>query len=139
MRPLPVATLLVLLACPVLHAAEPQPQVAAVRRLEGLTLELEAQRTIERDKPVEIASADQAAKYFAGADLQKLLADADFRKERVLIVRWTGSSDDEVAWAADPADPRKIVLRIARGRTRDIRLHHRIFAVGSNLNWSLAR
>jgi hypothetical protein len=90
----------------------------------------------ERTKPIEIRSKEDAAKYFSGKSL-KLLSKIDFKKQIVLVFAWRGSGGDRLDYVVAESYPEQIFFTLTGGRTRDLRSHTAVYALRSNVKWSV--
>jgi hypothetical protein len=116
-------------------AAEPSPGVAAVVELEGLAADPSVFEVAQAGKPIEIKSAEEAAKFFKDEALAQALAKVDFAKQYVLIFAWKGSGQDRLVSRVAESYPEQAFFELERGRTRDLRPHVRIYALRSNVTW----
>lgn len=91
----------------------------------------------KRTTPIEIRSKDDAAKYFEPGDLKTLLAKVDFKKQFVLVFAWRGSGGDRLSYSVAESFPEQIFFAIQPGRTRDLRSHTAVYALRSNVKWSV--
>ncbi len=90
-----------------------------------------------RTKPLEMRSADEAAKHFSGEALAKLKEQVDFEKQIVLVFAWRGSGQDKLDYSVAESYPEQIFFKYKPGRTRDLRPHVYVFALRSNVTWSV--
>lgn len=116
-------------------AAEPDPGIAAVTEIEGLTADPSVFEVAQPGKPIEIKSAEEAKKRFEDKSLQRLLAEVDFAKQYVLVFAWKGSGQDQLVGTVAESYPEMAFFQLERGRTRDLRSHLRVYALRSNVTW----
>jgi hypothetical protein len=88
-------------------------------------------------QPLVIKSQKEAAEHFDADELTKLTKQVDFAKQVVLLFAWRGSGQDRLDAAVAESYPEQIFFRHTPGRTRDLREHVRIFALRSNVKWSV--
>ena len=90
------------------------------------------------NKPIEIKSADDAAKYFGKDALETVKKQVDFTKQIVLVFAWSGSGGDKLDFAVAESFPEQIFFRLKQGLTRDLRQHSHVYVLRSNVRWSAA-
>lgn len=88
-------------------------------------------------KPLVLKSQKEAAGHFDADELAKLVKQADFDKQFVLLFAWRGSGQDKLDAAVAESYPEQIFFGYTPGRTRDLREHVRVFALRSNVRWSV--
>jgi hypothetical protein len=89
------------------------------------------------DAPTIIASAEELGKAFADKDvLDRLTKEVDFTKEKLLFFAWSGSGQDKLGHAI--GDAKEIVFTYTPGRTKDLRSHAKLFAIGKDAKWKMA-
>jgi hypothetical protein len=88
-------------------------------------------------KPLVIRTAEQAAEHFAKDQLEALNKQVDFQKQVVLLFAWRGSGQDRLGYVVMESYPEQIGFTYKPGRTRDLRPHVHIFALRSNVKWSV--
>jgi hypothetical protein len=89
------------------------------------------------DKPIVIKSPDEAAKHFGKDALATLAREVDFKKQLVLVFAWRGSGGDKLEYRVLESFPEQIPFSLRPGVTDDIRAHSRVFALRSNVRWSV--
>ena len=89
------------------------------------------------NKPLVIKSQDEAAKHFGKEALAVIAKKVDFKKQIVLLFAWQGSGGDKLEYRILESFPEQIPFSLRRGLTRDLRSHSRIFALRSNVRWSV--
>lgn len=89
------------------------------------------------NKPIVIKSAQDAARYFGKDSLDHLGKQVDFAKQHLLIFAWKGSGGDKLSFAVAESFPEQIFFSRKAGFTRDLRSHTVIYAVRSNVRWSV--
>jgi hypothetical protein len=126
MRTLIVASLTVLFASAVAMADEKKaPPVRA------LDVKVDGEVTNRFGSPVVIANAEQLARAIKDeAAVAAVKKAADFEKEQVVYFSWSGSGQDKLTFAAgsDPKGP-DVIFTYTPGRTRDVRMHKKLFAL----------
>ena len=90
-----------------------------------------------RSKPLVLRKQEDLAKYFAKDELEKITAKVDLKNQVVLVFAWRGSGGDRLSYDVLESFPEQIVFRIKPGRTKDLRRHVRLFALRSNVKWSV--
>lgn len=88
-------------------------------------------------KPAEIKSAEDALAVLSKEDAEKLAKQVDFKQQVVLLFAWRGSGRDKLNYAVLESFPEQIVFSRERGLTKDLRQHVKIFALRSNVRWSV--
>lgn len=88
-------------------------------------------------KPLEIRSAKEAGEHFDEDNLAKLKEKVDFTKQFVLVFAWRGSGQDKLKYVVAESYPEQVFFTYKRGRTRDLRQHIYVFALRSNVKWSV--
>ena len=88
-------------------------------------------------KPLVLKSEKEAAEHFDADELAKLTKQVDFAKQFVLLFAWRGSGQDKLDAAVAESYPEQIFFSHTPGRTRDLREHVRVFALRSNVRWSV--
>jgi len=89
------------------------------------------------NKPIVIKSEDDAAKHFGKEALDTISKKVDFKKQIVLVFAWQGSGGDKLQYQILESFPEQIPFSLEPGLTRDLRQHSRVFAVRSNVRWSV--
>ncbi len=89
------------------------------------------------DKPFVIKSDEDAAKHFGVEELKTLKAAVDWDKQIVLVFVWKGSGQDKLEHQILESYPEQIPFTMKLGMTRDLRLHSQVFALRSNIKWSV--
>lgn len=87
-------------------------------------------------KPIEIKSAEDAAKSFGKEAAAKLAEKVDFAEQIVLVFAWRGSGQDKLTYQVAESFPEQITFTRKPGRTRDLRPHVHVFALRNNVKWS---
>jgi hypothetical protein len=124
------------LVLPLLLAAvaNAQPPITTIQDAKPKPTVFDASRW---DKPLLIKSQQDAAKHFAGDDLARLNKQVDFEKQFVLLFAWKGSGQDRLDVAVAESYPEQIMFKFKPGRTRDLREHIHVYALRSNVKWSV--
>lgn len=89
------------------------------------------------NKPIVIKSRDEAAKHFGKDALEVIAKKVDFTKQILLLFAWQGSSGDKLEYRILESYPEQIPFSLRPGVTRDIHAHSRVFALRSNVKWSV--
>jgi len=89
------------------------------------------------DKPIVIKSQDEAASYFGKDALEVIGAKVDFMKQIVLVFAWQGSGGDKLTYVVAESFPEQVQFSLRPGVTDDLRSHSRVFALRSNVKWSV--
>ena len=108
-----------------------------IEKVDGTIPKKGVLRSANAKKPLEIRSAKEAAKHFDEDNLAKLKKKVDFAKQFVLVFTWRGSGQDRLKYAVAESYPEQIFFTYKRGRTRDLRQHIYVFALRSNVKWSV--
>ncbi|MEQ8788988.1 MAG: hypothetical protein RIC55_21935 [Pirellulaceae bacterium] len=90
-----------------------------------------------RKEPLELKSRQEAEKHFSEDALAKLAKQVDFEKQVVLVFAWKGSGQDRLDVEVLESFPEQVVFRYKRGLTRDLRPHVHVYALRSNVKWSV--
>ena len=120
----------VLFVLPVLAAAEPEPKAKSPQpraiKVDGLPSDEAA-----FGKPTRIASKKDLEKAIPDKDVrQKVARQVDFKKEYLLLFRWSGSGADRLSVTVDRGKKGDIARFFYKaGRTRDLRRHAALFAL----------
>ena len=89
------------------------------------------------NKPLVIKSQEDAAKHFGKDALETIAKKVDFKKQIVLVFAWQGSGGDKLEYKILESFPEQIPFSLRPGVTDDIRSHSRVFALRSNVRWSV--
>jgi len=89
------------------------------------------------NKPLVIKSQDEAARHFGKDALDTIARKVDFKKQIVLVFAWQGSGGDKLEYSILESFPEQIPFSLRPGVTDDIRSHSRVFALRSNVRWSV--
>ena len=90
------------------------------------------------NKPLVLKSKEEAAKHFGKEAVATLVKAVDFKKQIVLVFAWRGSGGDQLNYTVAESFPEQISFSRKFGRTRDLRSHAKVFALRSNVKWSVA-
>ncbi|MBM3994873.1 MAG: hypothetical protein FJ303_12075 [Planctomycetes bacterium] len=88
-------------------------------------------------KPIVIKSHADAAKHFDKDAQETIAKSVDFKKQIVLVFAWQGSGGDKLVYKILESFPEQIPFSLKPGVTDDIRSHSRVFALRSNVRWSV--
>ena len=113
-----------------------EPPAPAVRPLD---VKVEGPARGKLTEPTVIASADDLAQAIrdesTAAAIRKLV---DFGAEKVLYFAWSGSGQDRVALPeSDGGKGSEIIFTYTPGRTRDLRPHHKLFALPKDAKYKV--
>jgi hypothetical protein len=89
------------------------------------------------NKPIVIKSQDDAAKHFGKDAVAEIAKKVDFKKQIVLVFAWQGSGGDKLEYQVLESSPEQIPFSLTPGRTKDLRSHSRVFALRSDVKWSV--
>ena len=89
------------------------------------------------NKPIVVKSKEEAAKHFGKEAVTALVKAVDFKKQIVLVFAWRGSGGDRLNYSVAKSFPEQIYFSRQFGRTRDLRSHAKVFALPSNVKWSV--
>lgn len=120
-----------------LASAEPDSNVPPITRIEKVTPEPSVFKTSGRKKPLVLHSEKDAAEHFSEGELAKLAKQVDFGQQFVLLFAWRGSGQDRLRYAVAESYPEQVFLTYKAGRTRDLRPHVYVYALRSNVKWSV--
>ena len=107
------------------------------KELQGVTPNEKATAASGPTKPVVLKSEKDAAEYFAEPELAKLTKLVDFKAQIVLVFTWQGSGQDKLDYTIAESYPEQIRFTYTPGRTKDLRPHTHIYALRSNVVWSV--
>ena len=113
-----------------------QEVTTPIVELRGVTPQRSAYQVAKRGVPVVIKSAAAAARHFDEAAVGKLQKQVDFKKQIVLLFAWRGSGQDKLEHVLLKSFPEQVRFSLKPGRTRDLRPHHHVYALRSNVKWS---
>ena len=89
------------------------------------------------NKPIVVKSKEEAAKHFGKKAVASLVKTVDFKKQLMLVFAWRGSGGDQLNYTVAESFPEQISFSRQFGRTRDLRSHTKVFALRSNVKWSV--
>jgi len=89
------------------------------------------------NKPIIITSMQQAGGLFEQAALGALGRQVDFNKQFLLVFAWQGSGGDRLGYTVAESFPEQVFFSMRRGLTRDLRQHAHVYALRSNVRWSI--
>ncbi len=134
------AYLLVLMLMPALLLGQaPEPgELPAVTQLDAKP-EQSVFDDATRQKPIELASAEDAKKYFTGDALDALNKVVNWDKQIVLIFAWKGSGQDKLTTEVEEAPDKSLTVNFIYkpGMTRDLRPHLHVFALRKDVTWKV--
>lgn len=89
-------------------------------------------------EPVKVTSAAELEKAVPDEATRKRLAKlVDFKTHTLLIFAWQGSGQDKLDFVVMESQPEQIAFTYTPGRTKDLRTHVHLYAVRSDLKWSV--
>jgi hypothetical protein len=89
------------------------------------------------NRPRPIASMQEAAACFGREALGTLGRQVDFEQQFLLLFAWRGSGGDRLRYTVAESFPEQISFSLKRGLTRDLRPHAHVYALRSNVRWSI--
>ena len=89
-------------------------------------------------QPAVLRSEKDAGEYFAEDALAQLKKQVDFAQQILLLFAWRGSGQDQLTFIVAESFPEQVTFSYKAGFTRDLRTHVRIYALRSNVKWSVA-
>ena len=122
-----------------LPAAEPDASLPPIQEIKGVQPSADVFKSAKRGEPLVLKTADEAAKFFNEEALASLQKKVDFEQQFVLVFAWRGSGQDKLTYVVAESFPEQITFSIIPGRTRDLRPHVHVFALRSNVKWSVGR
>lgn len=125
----------VLLAVPFAVAEEPEPKDKKVVAREIEVKGLPSARG-PLGQPVKITSKEELDKA-VGKELSETIAkQVDLKKEFLLLFQWAGSGGDRLTLKQDKDS---VSFDYLRGRTRDLRMHAKLFALPNKTEYKLPK
>jgi hypothetical protein len=115
------------------NVAFAQEPIVAVK----VTPEEAAFKDSSSTKPIVIKSEDEARKYFGKEALATIAKGVDFKKQFMLVFAWKGSGCDRLSHVVAESFPEQISFSLQPGRTDDLRTHIHVYALRSNVKWSV--
>ena len=92
---------------------------------------LDNNKNLMWNKPLKIKSREDASKYFDQDKLLKLSKIVDYENQFILIFNWSGSGGDKLNYTYNEDNSQELIFSLARGRTRDLRIHQKVFVLDS--------
>jgi ADP-heptose:LPS heptosyltransferase len=121
----------------VIASGEPNPKVPTITVLDDVRPNATVLKLAGRGKPIVLCSAEDAAKHFSEEELTKLKKQVDFEQQIVLVFAWHGSGQDRLKYTYEETYPENLLFTLYPGRTRDLRPHIKVYALRSNVKWSV--
>jgi len=88
-------------------------------------------------EPTKIASKEELEKVIDDKALREaILKQVDLKKEFLLLFRWSGSGQDKLTMNQDKG---KVTFDYAPGKTRDLRMHAKLFALPNKTEYKLSK
>jgi hypothetical protein len=116
---------------------KPDPKVAPIKELPKLAPKDSVFKGPRPGQPLVIRSEKEASEYFPEEELAKLKKQVNFAQQIVLLFAWSGSGQDNLTFAVAESYPEQVSFTYQAGRTRDLRMHARVYALRSNVRWSV--
>jgi membrane-bound inhibitor of C-type lysozyme len=123
----------VAVVCLTVCAAQAQEPIAAVT----VSPEQRIVKDAVWNRPIAIASRQDAAACFSAEAMNELGSQVDFEKQFLLVFAWQGSGGDRLSYTVAESFPEQIFFSMKRGLTRDLRPHVHVYALRSNVRWSI--
>lgn len=118
-------------------AGELDTALPPIEQLKDLMPKASVFEAVKGMKPLEIRSADEAARHFDDKALVALKKQVDFKNQIVLVFAWKGPGQDKLEYKVLESFPEQVVFELTRGRTKDLRSHSQVFVLRSNVKWKL--
>ena len=116
MRKLILSAVTVAFALPaVLDAADPEAFVPPIQEMKDIRPTADVFQAAKRGKPLELKTADEAAKFFGEEALAALQEKVDFDEQIVLVFAWRGSGQDKLSYVVAESFPEQITFTITPG------------------------
>lgn len=132
-----------LLFAPVLLAdkVEPADPKAPKPRELVLTKARPAARGAFGARPMKVTTKEELAKAVAGdegvAEITKLV---DLKKEYLVVFNWSGSGGDRITFdVKEGKGGPAVTFAYTRGRTRDLRMHFKVFALPKKATYEMGK
>ena len=132
-----LASLVLPLLASLAVSAEPDAKITPIKEVTDVTPNRDAFKDAGRKKPLVLKSKDDAAKYFDDKNLAELTKTVDFKNQIVLVFAWRGSGGDRLTYVVAESYPEQIFFTLKPGRTRDLRSHTHVYALRSNVKWTV--
>jgi len=121
---------------PIIASAEPAgAAIDPIRAIKGITPKPSIFQAASRNKPFVIRSEKDASEQFPASAVAALKKQVDFKQQTVLVFAWRGSGQDKLTYNVAESFPEQVFFKFQFGRTRDLRVHMKIFALRSNVRW----
>lgn len=118
-------------------AAEPDATIPPIKEIQNAKPSAGVFKAATVKKPLVLKSDKDAAKHFDKKQLASLKKSVDFKQQIVLVFAWQGSGRDTLGATVAESYPEQITFTYKRGLTRDLRRHIRVYALRSNVKWSV--
>jgi hypothetical protein len=125
----------VLLVIPTALAEDVEPKDRKIVAREIVVEGLSGGRT-GFGEPTKLASKEDLEKALGKELSAKVLKQVDLKKEFLLLFRWAGSGGDKLSMTQDKG---KVTFHFVGGRTRDLRLHAKLFALPNKTEYKLPK
>src|SRR5262249_24805100 len=87
-------------------------------------------------EPTKIATKEDLEKTLGKELSQKVLKEVDLKKEFLLLFRWAGSGQDKLEMKEDKGS---VIFRRIPGRTKDLRMHAKLYALPNKTEYQLSK
>lgn len=118
-------------------AATPDAKLPPLQKITGVQPKQNIFDAVRRKEPLVIRTTEDARAHFDDANLKVLTEKVDFAHQIILVFAWRGSGQDRLEAQIAESFPEQITFRLIPGRTRDLRPHLEIYALRSNVKWSV--
>jgi hypothetical protein len=118
--------------------SQPEAKTPPIKEIAKLALKESAFRPGRPPQPTVLKSEKDAVEYFAENALARLKTEVDFAQQIVVLFAWRGSGQDQMTFTVAESYPEQVTFSYKAGRTRDLRTHVRVYALRSNVTWSVA-
>jgi len=118
--------------------APPESAGPAIENVTGVAPKPDAFKPRGWKTPTEIGTADEAKAFFGEKQMEKLLGQVNFEKQKVLVFAWRGSGGDRLSYSVAGSFPEQVTFEYRGGRTRDLRPHVHVFALRKNVTWRVS-
>ena len=89
-------------------------------------------------EPVVVTTEKELDKAIADETTRTRIAKlVDFKTQKLLIFAWQGSGQDKLSVATLESEPVQLAFTVERGRTKDLRSHLKLYAIGSTLKYTV--
>ena len=118
-------------------AAETDAKIAPILKIDGVQAKQSIFQAARRKELLVIRTAEDARGHFDDANLESLTKKVDFAQQIVLVFAWRGSGQDRLESQVAESYPEQVTFSLTPGRTKDLRSHVEIYALRSNVKWTV--